>query len=60
MKTAVQSKTVVFNVLSVILAGLMFFTNVVPEGINKDLVIAVIGVINVLLRFRTFQPITLR
>lgn len=57
MKTAIQSKTVIFNVLSVVLAALMFTSTIPMSSEFKDLIVAVIGVVNVGLRFVTTQPI---
>lgn len=53
MKTAIESKTIIFNILSLALAGLMFVTPIVPDGNIKDLVLAVVAVINIALRFKT-------
>lgn len=51
-----QSKTVIFGVLSVIAGMLMYFSGTV-SGNSKDLIIAVVGVINIVLRFNTSQPV---
>lgn len=57
MKTAIQSRTVIFNTLSIIVAALMFTTNVVSDPNIKDFIIAVIGVINIVLRWGGNAPI---
>lgn len=58
MKSAVQSKTVILNVISILIAvGMFVSTNAAVNGNVKDLVIAVVGVLNVILRWGGNQPI---
>jgi len=53
MKTALQSKTIIFNLLSLVLSVLMFMTPIVPDGNIKDLLFASVAIINILLRFKS-------
>lgn len=53
MKTAIKSKTIIFNVFSGILVALMFITPIVPEGNFSELISAVIVLVNIILRFKT-------
>lgn len=58
MKKAIKSKTIIFNVLSILVAAGMFAsTNPALNGNVKDLIIAVIGVINIVLRWKGNTPI---
>lgn len=57
-KTAIQSKTVIINVLTILVAiGMFVSTNPALNGNAKDLIIAVVGVINIILRWNGNQPI---
>lgn len=52
MKKWYQSKTVVLNAVSIAVAVLMFIsTNNQLDGTLKELIIAVVGVLNIILRW---------
>lgn len=59
MKSAIQSKTVVFNFLAGAVAILMFVTNlpIVSDPNVKELILAVVAVINIVLRWGGNAPI---
>ncbi len=57
MKTAIQSKTIIFGALIVVLSILNIIVKFLPTGNISDLITAIIGVIVIILRFKTTTPI---
>ncbi len=59
IKGWLKSKTVIFNGLAALVLLAEQFMEIIPEGTNMEMMVAVIAAVNVVLRFATSQGVEL-